>query len=62
MRKSSICKISLVLLLMGILVFGSKKQEEPPRFLPEAKNDFIFTVIGGDTNDGRTDTLNQKNQ
>lgn len=62
MRKSSICKIGLVLLLIGILAFGSKKKEEPPRFLPEAKNDFIFTVIGGDTNDGRTDTLNQKNQ
>ena len=47
MRKSSICKIGLVLLLMGIvLVAGCKKQEEKPQFLPEAKNDFIFTVIG----------------
>lgn len=47
MRKSSICKSIFVLLLMGIvLVTGFKKQEEKPQFLPEAKNDFIFTVIG----------------
>lgn len=47
MRKSSICKIFFVLLLMGVvLVTGCKKQEEKPGFLPEAKNDFIFTVIG----------------
>lgn len=47
MRKSSICKSIFVLLLMGIvLVIGCKKQEEKPQFLPEAKNDFIFTVIG----------------
>lgn len=46
MRKSSICKIFVVLLLMGIVVSGCKKQEEKPQFLPEAKNDFIFTVIG----------------
>ena len=46
MRKSSICKIFFVLLLMGVVVSGCKKQEEKPQFLPEAKNDFIFTVIG----------------
>ena len=46
MRKSSICKIFFVLLLMGIVVTGCKKQEEKPQFLPEAKSDFIFTVIG----------------
>lgn len=46
MRRSLICKTVFVLLLAGVLVFGCKKQEEPPEFLPEAKNDFIFTVIG----------------
>ena len=46
MRKSSICKILFVLLLVGVVVSGCKKEEEKPRFLPEAKNDFIFTVIG----------------
>ena len=45
MRKSSICKILFVLVLMGVVVSGCKK-EEKPQFLPEAKNDFIFTVIG----------------
>ena len=46
MRKSSICKILFILILVGIAVSGCKKQEEKPQFLPEAKNDFIFTVIG----------------
>lgn len=46
MRRSSICKTVFVLLLAGVLVFSCKKQEEKPEFLPEAKNDFIFTVIG----------------
>ena len=46
MRKSSICKILFILMLVGIVVSGCKKEEEKPRFLPEAKNDFIFTVIG----------------
>ena len=46
MRKSSICKILFILLLMGIVVSACKKEEEKPQFLPEAKNDFIFTVIG----------------
>ncbi|MBQ7102523.1 MAG: hypothetical protein IJN89_00520 [Anaerotignum sp.] len=46
MRRSSICKMLFILVLMGIVVCGCKKQEETPQFLPEAKNDFIFTVIG----------------
>ena len=46
MQKSSICKILFVLALIGVVVCGCKKQEEKPQFLPEAKNDFIFTVIG----------------
>lgn len=46
MRKSLICKILFVLLLMGIAVSGCRKHEENPQFLPEAENDFIFTVIG----------------
>ena len=46
MRKSSIYKILFILILVGIMVSGCKKQEEKPQFLPEAKNDFIFTVIG----------------
>lgn len=46
MRKSSICKMLFILLLAGVVVSGCKKEEEKPRFLPEAKNDFIFTVIG----------------
>ncbi|MBO5329267.1 MAG: hypothetical protein J6A71_01935 [Anaerotignum sp.] len=46
MRKSSICKILFILFLAGIMVSGCKMQEEKPQFLPEAKNDFIFTVIG----------------
>ena len=46
MRKSSICKILFILILAGIMVSGCKKQEEKPQFLPAAKNDFIFTVIG----------------
>ena len=46
MRKSSICKILFLLLLAGVVVSGCKKEEEKPQFLPEAKNDFIFTVIG----------------
>jgi len=46
MRKLSICKIFFVLVLIGVVVSGYKKQEEKPQFLPEAKSDFIFTVIG----------------
>ena len=46
MRKSSICKMLFMLLLASVVVSGCKKQEEQPKFLPEAKNDFIFTVIG----------------
>ena len=46
MRRSSICKILFLFVLMGIVVSCCKKEEEKPRFLPEAKNDFIFTVIG----------------
>jgi len=46
MRKSSICKRLFLLLLAGVVVSGCKKEEEKPQFLPEAKNDFIFTVIG----------------
>lgn len=46
MRKSSICKILIVFILGLIMIAGCKKQEEKPQFLPEAKNDFIFTVIG----------------
>ena len=46
MRKSSICKILFILMLVGIVISGCKKEEEKPQFLPEAKNDFIFTVIG----------------
>ncbi len=45
MRRSSICKLIFILLLLGIAVGGCKKQEKN-EFLPEAKNDYTFTVIG----------------
>ena len=43
MQRSSICKKVLVFLLMGMLFCSGCQKEE---FLPEAENDFTFTVIG----------------
>ena len=45
MRKSSICKMWFVWVLIGMLLC-SGCQKEKELFLPEAENDTIFTVIG----------------
>lgn len=44
MQKSLICKMFFVLCLVGIAFGGCGKKADS--FLPEAKNDTIFTVIG----------------
>lgn len=44
MQRSSICKKILFFLLKGMVVFSGCQKEEA--YLPEAENDFIFTVIG----------------
>ena len=43
MQKLLICKKILYFLLLGLLFSGCQKEES---FLPEAENDYIFTVIG----------------
>ncbi len=43
MRKSSTCKKWFCFLLIGILLWSGCQKEA---FLPEAENDFEFTVIG----------------
>lgn len=44
MRRSLICKAGLVLLAGLLLLGGCRKKTDD--FLPEKKNDRIFTVIG----------------
>lgn len=43
MRRSLICKSTLLFLLMGLLFAGCGQKEA---YLPEAKNDDMVTVIG----------------
>ena len=45
-RISRLLILTMVLALLVGTFAGCRKQEEKPQFLPEAKNDFIFTVIG----------------
>ncbi len=45
MRKLLICKKILYILFISLVIFGSCRKEEEG-FLPEAENDYMFTVIG----------------
>lgn len=43
MQRLSICKSTLLFLLMGLLFAGCGQKEA---YLPEAKNDYMVTMIG----------------
>ena len=45
MRRSSICKSMICILLLGVLFCGCGR--EKVSYLPEAENDTVVTVIGG---------------
>lgn len=49
--------ISICILMIGLLILGGCNTREKYQYLPEEKNDHIFTVIGGD--DSKKENLHQ---